>query len=193
MTQNLSIVQQAVTLLRTRLDELDAERTEIVTALDALTHSSSRAAYDLVTPSPKSVALVDELKRNANEGTVRHAVLDLFNAENRVLSNDEVVATVAPLFPQRPADKLRANVRSTLFQLVASGVLVKLDRGQHIASMWRPANAESPAATTGLSDLPDLTPNGGEHTDGQGSHHDHRIDFAGRNSDRDHLGAPVGH
>ncbi len=179
-------------LLRTRLDELDSERTEIVTALDALTHSSSRAADDLVTTSPKSVALVDEIKRNATEGTVRHAVVDLFNAENKMLSNDEVVAAVAPRFPQRPADKLRTNVRSTLFQLVASGHLVKLGRGQHIASKWRPTNAESPAVTAGLSDLSDQTPEGGEYTDGQGNHHDHRIDFDGRNGDRDHLGAPVG-
>ncbi len=191
MTQNVSIVQQAVMLLRTRLYELDSERTEIVTALDALTHSSGAVA-DFVTPSPKSVALVNEIKHNAAEGTVRHAVLGLFNAENRVLSNDEVVAAVAPLFPQRLADKLRTNVRSTLFQLVASGDLVKISRGQHIASKWRSTNAESPAPA-GLSDLSDQPPEGGEYTDGQGSHHDHRVDFVGRDGDRDHLGAPVGH
>lgn len=178
-------------LLRTRLDELDSERTEIVTALDALTHSSSRTADDLVTPSPKSVALVNEIKRNATEGTVRHAVLDLFNAENKMLSNDEVVAAVAPRFPQRPASKLRTNVRSTLFQLVASGDLVKLGRGQHAASKWRPTNAESPAAT-GLSVLAPATQEGG----GASGTDAHRVRDDSSFWQAEHLvhdlGAPVG-
>ena len=187
MTSNSSIVQQAVTLLRTRLGELDSERTEIVTALDALTHSSSRAHDDLITPSPKSVPLVDEIKRNATEGTVRHAVLDLFNAESKMLSNDEVVAAVAPCFPQRPADKLRTNVRSTLFQLVASGDLVKLGRGQHIASKWRPTNAESPVSA-GPSVVPAPTEEG--RTDDVAKAHDHNNHVPGWN-DSDGRGTAV--
>ena len=33
----------------------------------------------------------------------------------------------------------------------------------------------------GAPDQADRVPNGGEHTDGQGDHHDHRFDFVGRN------------
>lgn len=187
MTSTSSIVQQAVMLLRTRLDELDSERTEIVTALNALTHSSSRATDDHVTPSPKSVPLIDEIKRNATEGTVRHAVLDLFNAENKMLSNDEVVAAVAPLFPQRPVNKLRTNVRSTLFQLVASRHLVKLGRGQHVASKWRPTNAESPAPA-GPSVVPAPTEEG--RTDDVAEARDHNDHIPGWN-DSDGRGTAV--
>lgn len=82
-------------------------------------------------------------------------------------------------------------VSAILSRLARSGRIERRRRGRY--AVPRPTNAESPAVEAGLSDEPDLLPEGGEHTDGEGSHHDHRDDLAGRNGDRDHLGAPVGH
>ncbi len=86
------------------------------------------------------------------------------------------------------------QVRSAVTYLRRKGEAEPVARGR-----WRlvnmpvvgPSDADSPTVdAVGLSDGLDLTPEGGEHTDGQGSHHDHRVDLGGRNGDRDYLGAP---
>ncbi len=88
-------------------------------------------------------------------------------------------------------DKLEQNVRAALTRRLPDVERTQQDGRTHL---FRIRNAESPTAgdAAGLSEVPDQPPEGGEHTDGQGSHHDHRVDLGGRNGDRDHLGAPVG-
>jgi len=83
-------------------------------------------------------------------------------------------------------------VAAILSRLTRAGRIERSGRGAYRVPV-DPTNADSPAVDAGLSDELDLVPEGGENTDGQGSHHDHRDDLTGRNGDRDHLGAPVRH
>lgn len=179
------MIQQVVDLLLGRRREITAELAEVTSALHAL--GVTLDDDDPVTATPP----VSVTTRRV-EPSVRLAALDLLLAEPVTIHMDTIVANLRPKYPDREDGKFRANVRSALYQLKESGDIVTCGRGLYRAAKW-PINAESPAVGAGLSDLSDLLPEGGENTDGQGSHHDHRDDLAGRNGDRDHLGAPVGH
>ncbi len=126
-------------------------------------------------PSPLVEAVRAELTELARWTTVRE-LADLIRAKGAVEDDG----------------KLEQNVRAAVTRRIAEVERMQKD-GRTFLFRILPKNADSPTETVGLSDQLDLAPNGGEHTDGQGSHHDHRIDFAGRNGDRDHLGASVGH
>lgn len=145
MTATSPAVQQAVALLLGRKRELCDELNEITAALNSLGVSGS----DL-TKSASSSPTRTTRTSPSQRPTIRVAVLNFVNESRRVLSLDEVVAGVGPLFPDRSGDQIRSNVRSALFQLTARGEITKPARGQ-----WGPLNAESPAVQAGLSDLSD--------------------------------------
>jgi len=198
MTGSSPTVQKAVALLTARYHELQDELTEVSGALFALGYVDDDG--DIVSRDAvqgmRMHSAVDHSLSLPNDYSprpgVRTAVLGLLESEPSAFHLNDVVTRLRPTYEDHDEHKFRANVRSALYQLKVSGVAVSHGRGIYRAAKW-PTDADSPAASVGLSDGSDQSPNGGEHTDGQGSHHDHRIDFDGRNGDRDHLGAPVGH
>ncbi len=117
--------------------------------------------------------------RTNNGRTLPAAVTEALTQAGRALNFTELHEAVSALL----GDVNEKSLRGTLPRMEREGKIVKPQRGVYAP----PTNA------VGLSDLSDPSPEGGEHTDGQGSHHDHRFDIAGRDGDRDHLGAPVGH
>lgn len=198
MTRSSPIVQKAVDLLSTRYLELKDELEEVGNALSALGYVNDDGVIRRRDELPDVLTSIT-LDRTpltaqafATRPGVRTAVQGLLESEPRTLHLDAVVSRLRPLYEDRAPDKFRANVRSALHQLKGSGAAVAAGRGLYRAAKW-PTDAASPTETVGLADGLEQMPEGGEHTDGQGSHHDHRDDLAGRNDDRDHLGAPVGH
>ena len=145
--------------------------------------------------------------RSEATGT-KHVLLNILEQHRGEWSTvEELTEAARGLGWGQAYDDPGAVVRTALRRLTGSGNY-EVQRERIDGRSWRyrvPAlqsvsasaallDAESPAGdAAGLSDLSDQTPEGGEHTDGQGSHHVHRDDLAGRNGDRDHLGAPVGH
>ncbi len=199
MTGPSSIVQQAVDLLTARFHELQDELTEVSGALLALGYA--RDDIPIVARDEaqgmRMHAAADRSSLSAPDNYsprpgVRTAVLGLLESEPSTFHLNDVVTRLRPAYEDHDEHKFRANVRSALYQLKVSGVAVSRGRGIYQAAKW-PTDADSPTDAAGLSDGSDQSPEGGEHTDGEDHHHDHRIDFAGRNGDRDHLGAPVGH
>ena len=162
-------VQGFLTGLRPVLDEADTETTPQGTDnIPATTRTAARtggdAAYALRVMTAR--ADVDEWDTPLLLSTLR---ADGWTTDARSVEN---------------------AVSAILSRLARAGQIERRRRGRY--AVPRSINAESPAVA-GLSVGSDLAPEGGEHTKGQGSHHDHRDDLAGRNDDRDHLGAPVGH
>ena len=191
-------VQQAIDLLALRHRELCDELENVSVALRALgadpdRRAAAKAVGDQAATQSLMPAVLRRLKAERPRPSVRLAVSELLMSEHRTFSTDETAQALRGRYPDTDDVRFRANVRSALYQLKMNGDVRLVGRALYLHSKWN-TNAESPAATiAGLSDAVDLTPIGGEHTDGQGSHHDHRFDFAGRHSDRDNLGAPVGH
>ncbi len=165
MTATSPAVRQAVELLLGRRRELREEMNEITAALNSLGVLNPDTA-DTAAAAP---VMVREPTRVAGL-TIRAAVRDLVNDSSRVLSLDEVVAGVGHLFPDRTAEQIRSNVRSTLFQLTTRGEIAKHGRGQ-----WGPLNADDPAVAAGSSDLSVLDAKGG----GSSVDQDSPEDYAG--------------
>lgn len=204
MTTEPTAVQQAVKLLTDRHDELGriitdatSERQSVAAALTSLGVSVDRENAAVVADLAALVsgpAFGTGGSVTVGRRSVRVVALETLDSADRVFSNDDLFAALVNEFPDRDEDQLRANLRSALFQLRKTDDVVQVAPGVHVSRRWRPQNAEGPAVdAAGPSDVSNQLPEGGEHTDGQGSHHDHRVDLGGRNGDRDHLGAPVGH
>ena len=185
--------------LEAYLAELDAERERVRAFLHgagsvlAATDGDDTAVGANQTNTRASHSAPQEVTRERAGGDTAYA-LSLMT-ERRDVESWDTAALLATLtendWDTNATNRLNA-VSAILSRLARAGHLQRVGRGRY--AVPRPENAESPTAeAVGLSDKLDLTPEGGEYTDGQGSHHDHREDLAGRDDDRDHLGAPVGH
>lgn len=193
-------VQQAVDLLLGRrsaladhVADVNAEIKQIDAALTVLGATGSLAGVDVIAAVSNGETTYAEGKSKVGSGTsVRQAVRDLMNRTPRSLTNDLVQDEIAALFPERTADQLRSNIRSTLYQLVQSGELVKQGRGEHIAAKWLSKNAESPTVdAVGLS-VPVPAEQEGGGASGTDTHRvrDDPSSWQAEHLDHD-LGAPV--
>lgn len=185
-------VRQAVALLRDRLTELRAEVTtleseaaEISAALQSL--GADSAALTQVTNATVGGRTMKGAGVTLERRSVRPAIQTLIDSRNHVFSNEEILTALAPKFPDRETTKLRANIRSALFQMVEAGSVVRQGRGLHASPCWHPTNAESPAAT-GPSVVPAPTEEG--RTDDVAKAHDHNDHVPGWN-DIDGRGTAV--
>lgn len=176
------------------LSELEAERDRVQTFLTSLRPVLDEP--DAVTREPKTTT--PKASRSATRDGTPRTGGDAGRALLLMSQRADVAEWDTPsLLAALQADGWATDARSEenavsaiLSRLARAGQIKRRRRGRY--AVPRPANADSPTEAVGLSDELDLTPEGGEYTDGQGRHHDHRIDFDGRNGDRDHLGAPVG-
>jgi hypothetical protein len=115
------------------------------------------------------------------------AVTEALTRHGGALGFPDLLAAVSQVQGQDVNEK---SLRGTLPRMEREGKLVKPQRGLYAL----PATTEGPTVdAVRPSDVSGPAPEGGEYTDGQGSHHDHRDDLRGRNGDHDHLGASVGH
>jgi hypothetical protein len=177
------------------LAELDAERARVQSFLTGL-----RPVLD--EPDTTTTPRATDGPRASTSATTRtaHAGGDAGYALRVMTDRADVDEWDTPsLLAALQADGWTTDARSVenavsaiLSRLARAGRIERRRRGRY--AVPRLTNAESPTVVAvGLSDVSDQMPEGGEYTDGQGSHHDHRVDLGGRNGDRDHLGAPVGH
>ncbi len=125
---------------------------------------------------------------------LRDHIFEVLRTSERFLSSQELINhAVSSGYLASDADAAE-SLRKIVSRMVQEKKLVREKRDGRSYNYGLPQDASSSAVVAAeLLDEPVLTPSGGEHTDGQGSHHDHRDDLAGRDGDRDHLGAPVGH
>ncbi len=188
----LAAIDSEIAEAEERIAGLRLERRGADALLKRLGVSTSDASE---VPAPHVVETprvrVDQSKFRLAEGNAKYVADVLANADEKGMSLGAIEQKLAA--QGTPLDN--DQVRSAVTYLKRKDLAETVTRG-----MWRmvreapsPTDADSPTETVGLSNQLDLAPEGGEHTDGQGIHHDHRDDFAGRNGDRDHLGASVGH
>lgn len=145
-------------------------------------------------PEPNTVVEIprgreDQSEFRLSEGNAKYVADILARADEQGMS----LGTIEYHLTMQGTPLNNDQVRSAVAYLKRKNLAEIVTRG-----MWRlvgaalgPTDAGSPTETVGLPDQSDLAPDGGEYTDGEGSHHGFRIDFAGRDGNRDDIGAPV--
>ena len=190
-------IRQAGELLNNRRTELQRSVAEFGREIDEISAALRNLGVKDATAGAFAVTATAESGKpgaTPSRRSVRTVVRDVLESDDSEFDNQEIVKAIQSTFGDRDALKLRANVRSALFRLVEEGIVLKVDRGLHVAAKWRPTNAESPAST-GLSDLSVLDPEGGERLHDQGVHQDAEgANFANRYTQASvtDRGAPVG-
>lgn len=145
---------------------------ERIRALDVLIEQESKS---LKTLTSSAVGLVSESGFGRRGGSVSlnplplpAAVTEALTRQGGTLRFPDLLLGVSQVQGQDVNEK---SLRGTLARMVREGKLVNPQRGVYAL----PTNAESLTVdAVRLSDASDQMPEGGEYTDGQGSHHDHR-------------------